>query len=150
MSHLQETSDVNVICQMQYQVVWSRTHEKWEHSQFATWLSSHPAQQYGFSVQIKAKRKFEASKKFNNSAWFDFVITMCCTEGFIWFVRNVHSNATIQPFRTDLTIIGKICRSKLAWWKYNCILTHRGAAKGTYKVNPNCADVALQVRIILH
>jgi hypothetical protein len=47
---------------------------------------------------------------FNNSAWFEFVITMC----------------------------------------YNCILTHRGAAKGTYKVNPDCADVALQVRIILH
>jgi hypothetical protein len=51
---------------------------------------------------------------------------------------------------TNLTIIGKICRSKLGWWKYNCILTHRGAAEGTYKVNPNRADVALQVRIILH
>jgi hypothetical protein len=62
--------------------------------QFATWLSSHPAPQYEFSVLIQTKRKFQTAKTFNNTwkwRWWIPLRGLSDSEG------EVQSNAQIPP-----------------------------------------------------
>jgi hypothetical protein len=64
-----------------------------------------------------------------------------------------HMSIALPKFHSvalDLAKVKKSCRKQLTWWTQNCMQIQKGLAQVTYEVNSNCADVALQVRIILH